>query len=81
MKIIILREREGVYQFGKKRVGVKIEQDGIKIVDCGDCVPIIEFLNPFTTVENDKLESIDNFKRFSERAATQNQICESAESN
>lgn len=45
LKIMFMRESEGVYQFGTKRVAVKCEQDSIKIRVGGGYLSIDEFLD------------------------------------
>ena len=42
---MFMRESEGVYQFGTKRVAVKVEQDNIKIRVGGGYLSIDEFLD------------------------------------
>ena len=45
LKIMFMRETEGVYQFGSKRVAVKVEKLGIKIRVGGGYLSIDEFLD------------------------------------
>lgn len=45
LKIMFMRESEGVYQFGTKRVAVKVEKDNIKIRVGGGYLSIDEFLD------------------------------------
>ena len=45
LKIMFMRESEGVYQFGTKRVAVKVEKDNIKIRVGGGFLSIDEFLD------------------------------------
>ena len=45
LKIMFLRETEGVYQFGTKRVLVKVEKDNIKIRVGGGFLSLDEFLD------------------------------------
>jgi hypothetical protein len=45
LKIMFMRETEGVYQFGTKRVAVKVEKDNIKIRVGGGYLSIDEFLD------------------------------------
>ena len=45
LKIMFMRESEGVYQFGTKRVAVKVEGHGIKIRVGGGYLSIDEFLD------------------------------------
>ena len=68
LKIMFMRESEGVYEFGSKRVNVRIEKGGkIKIRVGGGYLSIDEFLDQFTPAELEKLERKDPLKRFSER--------------
>ena len=74
LKIMFMRESEGVYQFGTKRVAVKVEKDNIKIRVGGGYLSIDEFLDQYTPVELEKLERKDPLKRFSEKVAIQKTI-------
>ena len=74
LKIMFMRESEGVYQFGTKRVAVKVEKDSIKIRVGGGYLSIDEFLDQYTPVELEKLERKDPLKRFSEKVAIQKTI-------
>ena len=69
LKIMFMRESEGVYQFGTKKVAVKVEKDSIKIRVGGGYLSIDEFLDQYTPVELEKLERKDPIKRFSEKIA------------
>lgn len=68
---MFMRESEGVYEFGSKRVMVKVERDKIQIKVGGGFLSIDEFLDQYTPVELEKLERRDPLKRFSERVAVQ----------
>ena len=74
LKIMFMRESEGVYQFGTKRVAVRVERDNIKIRVGGGYLSIDEFLDQYTPVELEKLERKDPLKRFSEKVAVQKTI-------
>ena len=74
LKIMFMRESEGVYQFGTKRVAVKVEKDSIKIRVGGGFLSIDEFLDQYTPIELDKLKRKDPLKRYSERVALQSTI-------
>ena len=74
LKIMFMRESEGVYHFGTKRVAVKVENHGIKIRVGGGYLSIDEFLDQYTPVELEKLERKDPLKRFSEKVAVQKTI-------
>ena len=69
LKIMFMRVSEGVYQFGTKRVAVKVEKDNIKIRVGGGYLSIDEFLDQYTPVELEKLERKDPLKRFSEKVS------------
>ena len=45
LKIMFMRESEGVYQFGTKRVAVKVEKNCIKIRVGGGYLSIDEFID------------------------------------
>jgi oligoribonuclease NrnB/cAMP/cGMP phosphodiesterase (DHH superfamily) len=45
LKIMFMRESDGVYQFGSKKVQVKVERDNIKIRVGGGYLSIDEFLD------------------------------------
>lgn len=69
MKIMFMRESEGVYQFGSKRVAVKVDKDKINIRVGGGFLSIDEFLDQYTPAELEKIERKDPMKRFSEKVA------------
>ena len=71
LKIMFMRESEGVYQFGSKRVGLKVAKDKIEIRVGGGYLSIDEFLDQYTPGELEKLERKDPLKRMSERLAVQ----------
>ena len=74
LKIMFMRESEGVYQFGTKRVAVKVDKDKINIRVGGGYLSIDEFLDQYTPVELEKLDRKDPLKRFSEKVAIQKTI-------
>jgi hypothetical protein len=74
LKIMFMRESEGVYQFGTKRIGVKVAKDKIEIRVGGGFLSIDEFLDQYTPAELEKLERKDPFKRITERVAVQKLI-------
>lgn len=70
LKIMFMRESEGVYVFGSRRVAVKVERgDKIQIKVGGGYLSIDEFLDLYTPAELEKLERRDPLKRFSEKVA------------
>ena len=48
LKIMFMRESEGVYQFGSKRIMVKVERGKIQIKVGGGYLSIDEFLDQYT---------------------------------
>ena len=69
LKIMFMRESEGVYSFGTKKVAVKVEKDSIKIRVGGGYLSIDEFLDQYTPVELERLERKDPLKRFNDKIA------------
>lgn len=69
LKIMFMRESEGVYSFASKRVNVRVEKGGIKIRVGGGYLSIDEFIDQFTPNELEKLERRDPLRRFSEKVA------------
>ena len=62
---MFLRESEGVYQFGQKRVYVKIEKgEQIFVRVGGGFMHIDEFINQYTPMEVEKIERRDVLARF-----------------
>ena len=60
MNILFLRESEGVYQFGQKRVYVKIEKGNqVQVRVGGGYMHIDEFIRLYTPQEVDKIERKD----------------------
>ena len=71
LKIMFMRETSGVYEFGKKRVAVKVEKDCIKVRVGGGFLSIDEFIDQYTPEELKRLERRDPRKRFNETVAVQ----------
>ena len=69
LKIMFLRESTGIYEFGTKRVEVRVTKGKIMIRVGGGYIPIDEFLNQYTPLELEKLERRDPLKRFAEKVA------------
>lgn len=77
LKIMFMRESEGVYQFGTKRVAVRVDKDKINIRVGGGYLSIDEFLDQYTPAELEKIERKDPLKKFSEKVAVQKTIINS----
>ena len=71
LKIMFMRESEGVYEFGSKRVFVKVERGKIIIKVGGGNLSIDEFLDQYTPTELQALERKDPMRRMTERLAIQ----------
>lgn len=73
MGIMFLRESEGVYQFGQRRVYIKVEK-GDKIL-CrvgGGYISIDEFINQFMQEEKEKITRKDVTQKFRNKINVQN---------
>lgn len=73
LKILFLRESEGVYQFGTRRVYIKIEKGNKIVVRVGGgFMEIGDFLNQFTDNELQKMErKREVIQRFQNKLKTQ----------
>jgi len=69
LKIMFMRESEGVYEFGSKRVIVRVDKDRINVRVGGGYLSIDEFLDQYTPTELERLERNSPVKRFNERLA------------
>lgn len=65
MKILFLRETEGVYQFGQRRVYLKIDKaNNIQVRVGGGFMHIDQFINQFTEIEQQRHVRRDAISRF-----------------
>ena len=71
LKVMFLRESEGVYEFGSRKIAIKVEKDGIKIRVGGGYLSIDEFIDQYTPIELDKLARNNPLKKFCEKVAVQ----------
>ena len=70
MNIAFVRESEGVYQFGQKRVFVKVEKgDRILVRVGGGFMNIEEFIWQYSPEETDKIARNDVMQKFSNKMA------------
>lgn len=74
LKIMFMRESEGIYQFGTKKIYVRVDQDKINIRVGGGYLSIDEFLDQYTPAELQKLERKDPVRRFNEKIAVQKAV-------
>ena len=67
---MFIRESEGVYKFGQKRIYVKVEKgDKIFVRVGGGFMSIEEFIYQYTPEETDKIMRRDVTSRFSNKIA------------
>ena len=71
LKVMFMRESSGIYQFGTRKVFVKVEQGRIMIRVGGGYLSVDEFLDIYTPLEIEKLERSSPLKKFSEKIAVQ----------
>ena len=71
LKIMFMRESDGVYQFGSKRVTVRVDKNKINIRVGGGYLSIDEFLDQYTPIELEKLASQDPLRRMNQVTAVQ----------
>jgi len=65
LNIMFLRESEGVYQFGQRRVHIKIEKGNQLLIRVGGgFINIDDFVKQFTDSELEKVERKDVLTRF-----------------
>jgi hypothetical protein len=67
LRIMFLRESDGVYRFGTKRVAIKCENNNIKIRVGGGYISIEEFIDQYTPIEIEKLSRADSLKKMNEK--------------
>lgn len=65
---MFLRESEGVYRFGQKRVYIKVEKGNTIYVRVGGGYMYIDdFIAKYTNFETDKIERKDVMERFNNK--------------
>ena len=74
LKIMFMRESEGVYQFGQRKVNVRVERGKIMIKVGGGYLSIDEFLDQYTPAELAAFERQDPLLRFSAKVAIQKTV-------
>lgn len=67
LRIMFYRESEGVYQFGTKRVNIRVENNKINVRVGGGYLSIDEFLDQYTQSECEKLARQDPMKKISDK--------------
>ena len=80
MGIMFLRETEGVYQFGSRRVHVKVERgDQVLVRTGGGFMHIDEFVEQFTDSELEKIDRRNVLDRFTDKVNVQNIVAHKAD--
>lgn len=74
LRNLFLRESEGVYQFGSKKIYVKVHQDKIKIRSGGGYMSIEEFLQMYSQSEMDRQQKGDPMQKLSKNKALYKKI-------
>ncbi len=74
LKIMFMRESEGIYLFGTRKIYVRVEKNKIIIRVGGGYLTIDEFLDIYTPVELERLERQDPLKKFSEKVSVQRNL-------
>ena len=72
MQIMFLRESEGVYRFGQRRIYIKVEKGGSVFVRVGGgFMQIEEFIQQYTPLELEKIERKDVTYKFATKKIVQ----------
>jgi hypothetical protein len=74
LKVLFIRESEGVYQFGNKRVYVKVEMDKVMIRVGGGYLSIDEFLEKHVPIELERIARNDPIKLLTNNLAVHKTI-------
>ena len=73
IKIMFIRQGQGVYLFGSQLVNVKCERNNLQVKIGGGYQPISEFLDANTPKELEKFECKDPLKRLGDHLSIDNQ--------
>jgi len=71
LKIMFMRESSGIYQFGSRKIYVRVEKDRIIIRVGGGYLTIDEFLDIYTPIEIERIERKGTCKKVVEKMAIQ----------
>lgn len=72
LKIMFLRESEGVYHFGQRRVYIKVEKGNTILLRVGGgFMQIGEFIDKYTALEQEKIERKDVIGNFMNKLSVQ----------
>ena len=62
LKVLFIRESEGVYEFGERKVGIRVDKNKINVRVGGGYLSIDEFLDQYTPIELARQERRDPLK-------------------
>ena len=71
---MFVRESQGIYEFGTKRIEIRVAQNKIMIRVGGGYISIDEFLDQYTPTELEKQERKDPLKKYSEKLVLKNTV-------
>lgn len=69
LKLMFMRVEDGVYDFGSRKILLKIERDKLQVKVGGGHLLIDDFVQQYTTAEVKKVERRDPLNKFSESVA------------
>lgn len=64
LKLMFLRMSEGIYEFGTRRVSVKVERSSILVKVGGGWLQVEEFLDQYIPVELERYEGTDPLNKW-----------------
>lgn len=64
LKLMFMRESAGKYEYGTKRVEIRVSQGKLQVRVGGGYLTIDEFLDQYMTIELQKVERRDPLKKF-----------------
>jgi len=68
LKVMFIRECEGIYLFGTRRVNIKAEKNNIVVRKGGGYIKIEEFIIHYTPIELERLTWNDPIKKMTDKA-------------
>lgn len=69
LKLMFMRESAGKYEYGTKRVEIRVVQGKLQVRVGGGYLTIDEFLDQYMTIELQKVERRDPLKKFAGQLA------------
>ena len=81
MKVMFVRESEGVYKFGSKRVYIRVDKEKINVRVGGGFITIDEFIDQYSNGEVQALERQDPMKVLSDKVEVSCALCKRGRSD